>query len=40
MQYFGVPIFGQTFDPLDYLMFAIGIGLALIFERIFFRSER
>ena len=33
LQYFGVPIFGRTFDPLDYLMFAIGIGLALVFER-------
>jgi len=33
LQYFGVPIFGQTFDPLDYLMFGIGIGLAVAFER-------
>lgn len=33
LQYFGVPIFGQTFDLLDYLMFAIGIGLAAVFER-------
>lgn len=33
MQFFGVPIFGQTFDPLDYLMFAIGIGAAVLFER-------
>ena len=33
LQYFGVPIFGRTFDPLDYLMFGIGIGLAIAFER-------
>ncbi len=33
LQYFGVPIFGQTFDPLDYLMFVVGIGLAIVFER-------
>jgi hypothetical protein len=33
-QYFGVPIFGRTFDPLDYLMFGVGIGLAVVFERI------
>ena len=33
LQYFGVPIFGQTFDPYDYLMFALGIGLAYVFER-------
>lgn len=34
LQYFGVPIFGRTFDLLDYLMFGIGIGLAVLFERI------
>jgi hypothetical protein len=32
LQYFGVPIFGRTFDLLDYLMFGIGIGLAAVFE--------
>jgi hypothetical protein len=39
MQYFGVPIFGQTFDPLDYLMFGIGIGLAALLEGIVFHSN-
>ena len=33
LQAFGVPILGRTFDPLDYVMFALGIGLALLFER-------
>jgi hypothetical protein len=33
LQYFGVPIFGQTFDWLDYLMFGLGIGLGAAFER-------
>jgi hypothetical protein len=33
LQYFGVPIFGRTFDLLDYLMFGLGIGLAVAFER-------
>ena len=32
LQYFGVPIFGRTFDMLDYIMFLIGIGLAILFE--------
>lgn len=32
LQYFGVPIFGRTFDLLDYLMFGIGIISATIFE--------
>ncbi|MBN1402701.1 MAG: hypothetical protein JXA74_17805 [Anaerolineae bacterium] len=32
LQYFGVPLFGRTFDVLDYGMFALGIGLAAIFE--------
>lgn len=39
MQYFGVPIFGRTFDPLGYFMFGIGIGLAALFERIVFFSN-
>jgi len=34
LQYFGVPIFGRTFDWLDYLMFGIGIGLGVGFERV------
>jgi hypothetical protein len=34
LQYFGVPIFGRTFDLLDYLMFGVGIGLAVVFERV------
>lgn len=34
LQFFGVPIFGRTFDLLDYLMFGVGIGLAVVFERI------
>lgn len=34
LQYFGVPIFGRTFDLLDYLMFGIGIALAAVFERV------
>jgi hypothetical protein len=33
LQYFGVPIFGRTFDLMDYLMFGFGIGLAVVFER-------
>lgn len=32
LQYFGVPLFGRTFDPLDYVMFAAGIGAAFVFE--------
>ena len=34
LQYFGIPIFGRTFDLLDYVMFGIGIGLALVFEKV------
>ncbi len=39
-QYFGAPILGRTFDPLDYLMYALGASLAVIadlfiFSRIF-----
>ncbi len=39
-QYFGIPVLGSTFDPLDYLMYAIGVTFAAIvdtqvFPRIF-----
>lgn len=39
-QYFGIPVLGSTFDPWDYLMYAIGGTLAAIvdtqvFPRIF-----
>lgn len=39
-QYFGIPVLGSTFDPLDYSMYAIGATLAAIvdtqvFPRIF-----
>ena len=33
LQYFGVPLFGRTFDVLDYAMFGIGIVAALGFEK-------
>ena len=39
-QFFGIPVLGSTFDPLDYLMYATGATLAAIvdtqvFPRIF-----
>ena len=33
LQWFGVPLLGQTFDPLDYAMYALGVGLAALLER-------
>ena len=35
-QFFGVPIFGQTFDPMDFVMFGMGVLLAAIFDIIVF----
>jgi len=32
LQYVGVPLFGQTFDWLDYVMFGMGIVMAVMFE--------
>jgi len=32
LQYFGVPIFGRTFDPVDYLMYGAGVAGAFVFE--------
>lgn len=34
LQLIGVPLFGRTYDPLDYLMFAIGVLLAIAFEKL------
>lgn len=39
-QYFGIQVLGSTFDPLDYLMYAIGATLAAfvdtqVFPRVF-----
>jgi hypothetical protein len=31
-QYFGIPVLGSTFDPLDYLMYAIGATFAAIVD--------
>jgi glycopeptide antibiotics resistance protein len=31
-QFFGVPIFGRTFDPVDFVMYAIGVTLAAILD--------
>jgi hypothetical protein len=31
-QYFGMPVFGSTFDLLDYFMYALGVTLAAIFD--------
>lgn len=32
LQYFNIEILGRTFDPLDYLMYAIGVFLGIFFE--------
>ena len=37
LQYFGVPLFGRTFDPLDYVMFAVGLAAAAVFESTILR---
>jgi hypothetical protein len=34
LQFFGVPIFGRTFDPLDFAAFAAGLVAALAFEKL------
>jgi hypothetical protein len=36
MQAFGVPLLGQTFDPLDFVMFAGGVLLAVLVDRFLF----
>jgi len=36
MQAFGVPLLGQTFDPLDIVMFGVGVLLAAFVDRVLF----
>ena len=31
-QFFGAPIFGRTFDPVDFIMYGIGVLLAAILD--------
>jgi hypothetical protein len=31
-QFYGVPIFGRTFDPLDFVMYGMGVMLAAIID--------
>ena len=31
-QFFGAPIFGRTFDPVDFIMYGIGVILAAILD--------
>jgi len=34
LQYAGLEVFGRTFDPLDYLMYALGVGAGVLFEAV------
>jgi len=35
-QFFGVPIFGRTFDPVDFIMYGIGVLLAVVLDTTVF----
>jgi hypothetical protein len=34
LQFFGVPLFGRTFDPWDFAMYAFGAAAGVLFEII------
>lgn len=38
LQYYGVPLFGQTYDPLDFLAYGAGVILAAVADRLIFRK--
>ena len=38
LQYFGIYALAIVFDPMDYVMYALGTALAVIADRIVFRS--
>ena len=33
-QFFGMPILGQTFDPLDFVMYGLGVALAVLLDTV------
>jgi hypothetical protein len=37
-QFFGIPLFGRTFDPLDLLAYAVGALLAVLCDQVLFPS--
>lgn len=37
LQYFGIYALANTFDPIDYFMYAFGVLLAAFFDRIIFK---
>jgi len=38
LQYFGVYALARVFDPLDYVMYALGVILAIFVDRIIFKK--
>ena len=35
-QAFGIPLFGRTFDPVDFAMYALGVLLAALLDEVIF----
>ena len=33
-QFLGVPVLGQTFDPLDFVMYGLGVALAVLLDTV------
>jgi len=36
LQYAGLPVLGETFDPWDVVMYILGVCMAIIFEKLAF----
>jgi len=34
LQFYGVPLFGRTFDPLDIVMYGLGVGAGILLDII------
>ena len=37
LQLFGIYALGNTFDPIDILMYGLGVGFAIVFDRLLFK---
>jgi len=38
LQYYDIPIFGRTFDPLDYAMYGLGVLLGMVVDTLISRT--
>ena len=38
LQFWGIPLFGSTWDPLDLVAYAVGTGLGVLIDEVLMRK--